>query len=93
MAEIKRESKVEKDIREYALATGWWCAKFTSPGKRGVPDRVFIRSGIVLWMEVKRPGEEPTQQQTLRMNEMKKYGAIVCWVDSLTAAKERLDLL
>ncbi len=90
-----RESKLEKDIREYAEATGWWQAKFVSPSKRGVPDRVFIRRGIVLWMEVKRPddGEEPSAQQKLRMAEMKRHGAIVCWVDSFAKAKEWLDFL
>lgn len=88
-----RESKVEKDIREYAMATGWWVAKFVSPAKSGVPDRVFIRSGIVLWMEIKRPGEEPTAQQYKRMKDMKKYGAITTWVDNFAAAKEWLDLL
>ena len=88
-----RESKVEKDIREYAQATGWWQAKFVAPGKRGVPDRVFIKRGIVFWLEVKRPGEEPTVQQYLRMKEMKKYGAIVAWVDSVEKAKEWFDFL
>lgn len=91
-AEI-RESKVEKEIREYAEATGWWQAKFVSPSKKAVPDRVFIRGGVTLWMEVKRPGEEPTRQQYYRMKEMKQHGAIVCWVDSFKSAKEWLDLL
>jgi Holliday junction resolvase len=88
-----RESKVEKAIREYAEATGWWQAKFVSPSKKAVPDRVFIRGGIVLWMEVKRPDEEPTAQQYHRIKEMKEYGAIVCWVDNFESAKEWLDLL
>lgn len=92
-AQVARESKVEKDIRRYAEATRWWQAKFTSPSKNGVPDRVFIRKGIVLWMEVKRPGEEPTAQQYLRMKDMKKHGAIVCWVDNFNDAKKWLDLL
>jgi hypothetical protein len=91
--QVKRESKVEKEIREYAEATGWWEAKFTSPSRRGVPDRVFIKRGIVLWLEIKRPGEEPTTQQRLCMKEMKKYGAIVAWVDSFAKAKEWLDFL
>lgn len=90
---VKRESKVEKEIREYAVATGWWVAKFVSPGKKAVPDRIFIRRGIVVFIEVKRPGEEPTQQQHLRMKEMKSYGAIVKWFDSFEEAKEWLDFL
>lgn len=91
MALKKRESKEEKDIREYAEATGWWQAKFTSPGTPGVPDRVFIKAGFVLFMEIKAKGKTPGKQQEIRMMEMKKHGAMVCWVDSFAAAKEWLD--
>jgi Holliday junction resolvase len=90
---VARESKVEKEIREYAEATGWWVTKFTSPGRKGVPDRIFIQKGIVTFIEIKRPGEEPTPQQELRIQEMKKHGALVCWVDSFAKAKEWLDFL
>lgn len=87
----KRESAVESDIRKFALATGWWVAKFTSPGKNGVPDRIFIKNGIHIFIEIKRPGEEPTKQQYVRMAEMKKYGAITHWVDNVEDAKEILN--
>lgn len=88
-----RESGLEKDVREYAEATGWWQAKFTSPGKKGVPDRLFIRSGVVLFMELKAEGKRPDILQLKRMGDMKKHGAIVCWCDTFSAAKEWLDLL
>ena len=93
MAAKKRESALEKEIREYAEATGWWGVKFVSPGTAGVPDRLFIRGGMVLFMEVKRKGKKPTRQQYLRMAEIRKHGAIVCWVDSFAAAKEWLDFV
>lgn len=86
-----RESKVESDIRKYALARGWWVSKFTSPGKRGVPDRIFIKNSFVVFIEIKRPGEKPSKQQELRMAEMKRYGALVYWVDNLNDAKEILE--
>jgi len=89
----KRESRLEKEIREYAEATGFWQAKFTSPGTPGVPDRVFIKHGLVLFMEVKAEGKTPNKQQHIRMSEMKKHGAMVCWVSSFAAAKEWLDLI
>ncbi|QJI52227.1 putative VRR-NUC domain-containing protein [Cronobacter phage JC01] len=92
-AKVVKESKVEKEIRQYALATGWWVAKFVAPGKRGVPDRLFIKNGWHLFMEIKRPGEVPTEQQLLRHQEMRKYGAIVVWVDSVEEAKSWLDFI
>lgn len=89
----KRESAVEKEIIEYAKATGWWVAKFTAPGKKGVPDRIFIHRGTVVFIEIKAPGEKPSEQQEIRMREMKKYGAIVAWFDCAAKAKEWLDFL
>lgn len=88
---VIRESKVEKEIREWAEATGWWVAKFTSPGKRAVPDRLFIRKGVHLFGEIKRPGEIPTPQQALRHKEMRAHGAIVRVWDNVNDAKSDLD--
>lgn len=88
---VIRESKLEADIWEYAEATGWWAAKFTSPGKRAVPDRLFIRKGVHLFGEIKRPGEEPTRQQALRHKEMRAHGAIVRVWDNFNDAKSDLD--
>lgn len=88
---VIRESKLETDIWEYAEATGWWAAKFTSPGKRAVPDRLFIRKGVHLFGEIKRPGEEPTRQQALRHKKMRAHGAIVRVWDNFDDAKSDLD--
>lgn len=84
------ESSVESGIRKYAELRGWWCVKFVSPGLRGVPDRLFIRNGRHVFIEIKRSGEEPTTQQSKRHREMREHGAEVYWVDSVEAAKEIL---
>jgi len=83
----QRESDIESDITDFAKVRGWWEAKFTSPGLRGVADRIFIRRGRHIFIEVKRPGEEPTAQQQKRAREMKSHGAEVYWVDSLEQAR------
>jgi len=85
-----RESKIEAAIREYALLRGWWVAKFVSPGQTGVPDRIFIRNGVHIFIEVKRPGETPTPKQLSKHREMRRYGAVVHWVDNLEDAMEIL---
>jgi len=84
------ESSIEADAITYAERHGWWIAKFVSPGLRGVPDRIFIRDGRVLFLELKRPGEEPTRQQLKRHREMRAHGAEVQWVDNLADAYELL---
>lgn len=84
------ESSVESQIKDYAERRGWWYAKFTSPGLRGVPDRLFIRGGRHVFIEVKRPGEEPNVQQYRRHRDMRRHGAEVHWVDNVQDAMEIL---
>ena len=85
-ADRELESEVEKPAREYARQQGWWACKFVSPGMRGVPDDVFIRDGLVLFVEFKRPGELPRPQQVKRIREMEKHGAQVRVIDTLADA-------
>lgn len=87
---LELESKVEADICAYAQRRGWWASKFVAPGQTGVPDRLFIRRGRHVFIEVKRPGEEPTPKQYAKHDEMRVYGAEVHWVDSLDDAMEIL---
>ncbi|WHM53106.1 holliday-junction resolvase/ endonuclease [Xanthomonas phage XAP3] len=82
MEQLVRESKVEKRCCEYATGRGWWVSKFTAPGKKAVPDRLFIRNGVVLFVEFKRPGKEPTVQQAHRHKQMRENGANVTWTDN-----------
>lgn len=82
-----RESKTEKQCSEYAQGRGWWVSKYTSPGKKAVPDRLFIRNGVVLFVEFKRRGEKPTAQQLNRHKQMAKAGANVTWVDNFADFK------
>ena len=87
MSKEQLESEIESEITDFAEVRGWWQAKFTSPGLRGVADRIFIRRGRHVFIEIKRPGEEPTLQQQKRARDMRSAGAEVVWVDSLEKAR------
>lgn len=52
-----RESKIEKPVCEYAENKGWLVYKFTSPGQRGVPDEIFMRNGVMFFIEFKATGK------------------------------------
>lgn len=84
------EKEIEKDISDFALLRGWWYGKFVMPGKRAVPDRLFIRRGRHVFIEVKKDGEVPTRQQLKRHKDMRDHGAEVHWVDNVEAAKRIL---
>lgn len=59
----------EKDIEKYLrvrvkVALGGHAYKFTSPGRRSVPDRIcVVPNGEVFFVECKRPGEVATPAQ------------------------------
>lgn len=86
-----RESAVEAAIVRYAKAHGWWTRKFVSPAQRGVPDRVFMKRGVVVWMEVKRPGEKPTKLQMHEMGAIAQAGGIATWADNAATGCRILD--
>lgn len=80
-----RESKIETDVCRAARAAGWLPFKFASPGQRGVPDRLFIRDGRVIFIEFKAPGKRATKLQNYLHDKMRSHGAEVFVIDSLGA--------
>ncbi|KEO84771.1 VRR-NUC domain-containing protein [Tumebacillus flagellatus] len=61
-----RESALERRLVREVEKIGGECLKWTSPGNRGVPDRiVIVPSGRVYFVEMKAPGKplEPLQER------------------------------
>jgi len=71
---------LEKDIERKAVAAakqlGWLSYKFSSPARRGVPDRIFLRNGTCVFVEFKRPGVKPTALQEHEMSILRRAGFI-----------------
>ena len=85
------ESSVEAALVRYAAKRGVLTFKFSSPSHRGVPDRIFMANGNVLFLEVKRPGGEPTALQTYTMRAITNAGCLCRWVDNVEAGKGYID--
>lgn len=50
------EKEIERKLICMIEDFGGYCLKFTCPGQTGVPDRVcLLPGGIVYWVETKRP--------------------------------------
>lgn len=57
--------------------------KFTSPQRRSVPDRLCVLpDGHVLFIECKRPGEEPTPSQWRELSRLNDLGQWVYVVNT-----------
>jgi len=76
---MEREKDIEKRLKCQVKRLGGLCFKFTSPGTRGVPDRLVIFEGRLYLVELKRPDGEPSpvQKAVHRMIEARK---VKVWV-------------
>lgn len=90
MTRSKLESDNTSDAHEYAKRRGWWTIKVESPTCNGIPDRLYLRRGIYVWVEWKRPGRGEnglSAIQVVRIKEMKEHGATVYVLDDMEEFK------
>lgn len=52
--DVRKEASEEQAIIRYAKADGWSVFKLVFPGNRGAPDRMFIKQGVIRFVEIKR---------------------------------------
>lgn len=78
-----RESTIESKCKQWAKANGWLAYKFVSPSQRGVPDCLFIKNGLTMYVEFKTPGKLPTKYQLHTINKMRLHGAVVHIIDDV----------
>lgn len=85
------ESKIEKDVCNYAKAKGWLVYKFSSPAQRGVPDRILFKSGVIFFIEFKAPGKKPTKYQQKTIEKFRKQKIDVFVIDNIEDGKKCID--
>ena len=85
------ESHIEKTVCSHARKLGWLVFKFVSPGVRGVPDRIFIKHGSLLFIEFKAPKKKPNRLQVWIHDQLESHGFPVYVIDDIDAGKELVD--
>lgn len=86
------ESGIERTCGEHARARGYKFVKVTSVV--GFPDRMLILpQGRVVFVELKRPDEEPTRIQYHRHGELLALSHRVFVIDSVGAFDNLMDAL
>jgi len=82
------EKDVEAALVRRVKALGGLCEKFTSPGRRSVPDRlVTMPDGQIIFVELKRPGGKPTEAQLKDHAKRRELGCDVRVIDNLENAR------
>lgn len=89
MLERELEAKVVALCREH----GVYCRKWSSPSRRGVADRILVGGGYTLFLELKKPGEEPTKLQLREIALIKAAGGSAGWSDNLEQIKTIITTL
>lgn len=80
-----RESIIETKVCEFAEKQGWLVRKIVYAGRRGCPDRMFVRNGKILLVEFKRPGGGPDPLQVKEHARLKERGVTVHLIDDIAA--------
>lgn len=87
------EKEIERKVCEFAKKNDTLAYKFNSESHRSVPDRLFItRHGQVYFIEFKRAGKKPTEQQAREIQRIKDQGVPVLVVDNVEEGKRIVGL-
>ena len=87
------ERDIEQALVKRIKAIGGTCEKFTSPGRRSVPDRLVILPGShISFAECKRPGQQPTGKQAKDHERRRALGCVVHVIDSYEAIDDAYPL-
>jgi hypothetical protein len=82
-----RESTIETAVCAHARLLGWLVYKFVSPNQRGVPDRMFLKDGNVIFIEFKATGKQLTPLQRFKITEIIAAGFDVHVIDDIELGK------
>ncbi len=82
------EKYIEKEVSKFARSEGWISYKFVSPSHRSVPDRVYIKNGVVLFVEFKSAGKVSNKGQDAEHRKITNAGIAVYVIDSIESGKE-----
>lgn len=86
------ESQIEKTVCNKAEAAGYFVRKVQWLGRRGAPDRLFIRDGVHVWIEFKDGAKPPSDLQLRNRRHMREAGAEVHVVGTVKHGLEVLGI-
>ena len=87
------EQTIEQALKQAVEADGGICWKLVSPGTTGVPDRICLKNGRTVFVEVKAPGRKPRPIQQHRINQLRQQGFTALVIDSVDQIGEVTDAL
>lgn len=68
------ESEIKKRGTKQLESWGWEVVHIIQCNKNGYPDTFILRSGIIVFIEWKRPGHQPRELQLYRIRKLSDQG-------------------
>ncbi len=88
----RRESYIEKKVCEYAKTRGWRPRKVQYVGRRGCPDRWFMRGeGQLVIIEFKDKNGTRSPAQKREINWLRSHGFAVHVIDNIEDGRAVFD--
>lgn len=87
VAEVAAESSLEADATAFAIKRGWFEAKLMRCNKDSMPDRIYHRRGVTIYVEFKKSGVPPNRKQLKRHQEIRDHGIPVHVIDDIETAR------
>ena len=86
-----KESLIEAEGVKYATARGWTVYKWSSPGSRGIHDRLHFKNGVSFSIEYKTTGEKATPLQRAEAVKLKRAGIPCRCCDNVQDARDFIE--
>lgn len=78
-----QESNIERYLKTRVQRLGGWVIKLNSASMRGLPDRMILMpGGVIYFVELKAPGKKPRPIQTAVIGGLKRLGFTVLVIDT-----------
>jgi len=84
------ERQIQARIMTVLTDAGWIVVRPTVTNLSGFPDLMALRKSFVVFIEVKRPGQKPTELQMYRHGQLRSNGFEVIVASSTTDVKDLL---
>lgn len=88
---MAEEQKLENFLIRQAKKRDILCYKFKSPSHAGVPDRILIKHGHIIFLELKAPGQTPRPLQAVTIKKIRKHGGDALWSSDQDEITDLLD--
>ena len=87
-----KEDEIENYLVKRVEGVGGKAIKFNPHNNRGLPDRIcFFPGGLLVLVEVKRPGLRPRKNQEKRLEWFRKKGFQATWADTRLRVDKIMD--